>query len=173
MVQIRPARTDEADAIAELTVQAYRAGGHLEEGNRYEQELRNVQARMPQTIVADRGGEILGSVALCLPGSPCAEVSQAGECEFRFLAIRPEEWGTGIGAELVGECEQRARAAGAETMVISVISINTRAQQFYERLGYVRVPNRDWSPPGQVSVCGVHNVVLLAFEKHLHSTPIE
>lgn len=173
MVLIRPARIEEADAIAELTVQAYRTGGHLEEDDRYEHVLRDVQARLDHTIVADRDGDIIGSVAVCPSGSPCAEISQPGECEFRFLAVRPEDWGTGIGAHLVHECEVRARAAGAHTMAISVISINTRAQRFYDRLGYVRAPSRDWSPPQQVSACGVRNVVLLGFEKPLDHAPTE
>jgi N-acetylglutamate synthase-like GNAT family acetyltransferase len=173
MVQIRQARIEEVDEIGELAVQAYRAGGHLEENDRYEQVLRNVQDRLEQTVVAVRDGEIIGCVSICPPGSPCAEVSQPGECEFRFLAIRPEDWGTGVAAHLVHECELRARASGAHTMVISVISINTRAQRFYERLGYVRAPSRDWSPPPQTSACGVRNIVLLGFEKSLDHIPNE
>ncbi len=37
-------------------------------------------------------------------------------------------------------------AFGAQRMVISVIDTNERAINFYTRLGYARLPERDWSP---------------------------
>jgi hypothetical protein len=44
-------------------------------------------------------------------------------------------------------------------MVICVIDINTVAHRFYERLGYQRLPERDWQP--------VPGVDLLCFKKLL------
>jgi N-acetylglutamate synthase-like GNAT family acetyltransferase len=145
-MQIRRARADDATLIGELTVQAYRAGGHLNDGDPYEATLRDVASRIADTIVVERDGFIIGSVTTCGPAGPTAEISREGEWEFRFLAVHPDHWGSGVARGLIDACEQAARDADAQSMVISVIDINERGHQLYPRLGYVRAPERDWSP---------------------------
>jgi GNAT superfamily N-acetyltransferase len=54
-----------------------------------------------------------------------------------------------VGGALVDACIDRARADGAEALVISTTPMMRRAHGLYERRGFVRTPHRDWSPrPG-------------------------
>jgi ribosomal protein S18 acetylase RimI-like enzyme len=54
-----------------------------------------------------------------------------------------------VGELLVRECLARARAAGKRRMVLSTDPSMRAAHRLYERLGFTRLPERDWSPlPG-------------------------
>lgn len=168
-IHLRGARPSDVHTVGELTVQAYLAGQHLEVGDPYEVTLRDVGTRLDITIIAELNGEVVGSVTVCPNTHPAAEISGDDEWEFRFLAIRPDSWGGGIARRLIAECELRATQAGAAAIAISVIDQNERAHQLYQRLGYVRAPERDWSPPRDTTVCGVSTVQLLAYRKELPS----
>jgi hypothetical protein len=41
---------------------------------------------------------------------------------------------------------RRARAAGAGTVRLSTATVSTAAHRLYQRLGFVRTPDRDWEP---------------------------
>lgn len=151
MVLIRPLVETDMDRVASMTHAAYATAGHLDANDTYAQTLRDVEGRRAhgELLVAEVDGLVVGAVMLCQPESPYAEVSRTGEREFRFLAVDPEHWGRRIGEALARSCEDRARAAGAHTMVICVIDVNAVAHRLYGRLGYSRLPERDWQPrPG-------------------------
>ncbi len=167
---IRPINPDEAEQVGELIVAAYVAGEHLQETDSYAATLRNAAARLDYTLVAVEGGRVVGTICLCPPdGVSPAVICHAGEYEFRFLAISPDEWSAGIGQALVAECEARAIAFGSSRMVISVIDTNLRALEFYARQGYVRVPERDWSPVIDARTGAVGQIRILALSKKLPS----
>ena len=66
-----------------------------------------------------------------------------------MLVVDPAAQGRGVGELLVTTCLDRARAAGKRRMVISTDPRMTAAHRLYERLGFTRLPERDWSPvPG-------------------------
>jgi ribosomal protein S18 acetylase RimI-like enzyme len=66
-----------------------------------------------------------------------------------MLVVDPAARGQGVGQLLVRACLDRARAAGKHRMVISTDPRMTTAHRLYERLGFSRLPERDWSPiPG-------------------------
>ena len=66
-----------------------------------------------------------------------------------MLVVDPVTRGRGVGELLVRTCLERARAAGKRRMVLSTDPRMTAAHRLYERLGFVRLPERDWSPlPG-------------------------
>ena len=154
--------------MGELIVAAYVAGEHLSEGDAYAATLRNVSSRIEYTLVATIDGEIVGTICLCPPdGQSAAVLAGSDEYEFRFLAIEPGAWGSGIGGALVAECEARARAFGAQHMVISVIDSNERAITFYERLGYTRLPERDWSPTRAGAATPDTSIRILVMHKEL------
>ncbi len=156
---VRTAHPDEYATCGDLCVGAYIAGGHLDPANRYADTIRDVAARASttETLVALRDDVIVGTVTICPAESPWAEVCERGELEFRFLAVDADFWRQGIGESLVGACEDRARWAGATAMAICVIDINDAAHRLYRRLGFERLPDRDWVP--------VPGVTLLAYRR--------
>lgn len=164
---IRRADDDDARAIGDLTVAAYHAGGHLSPGSPYESVLRDVRSRQDRTFVAQDADRILGAVTVIEHGHPMSELAREAEWEIRFLAVRTDSWGRGIARSLVAVAEEHAWAAEARATVLFVIDRNDRALQFYPRLGYIRIPERDWSPMGADST-PVH---LLAFAKERPGTP--
>lgn len=93
--------------------------------------------------------EVLGTVTICPEGSRWREIAGPGEGEFRMLAVAPSAQGRGIGRALVSLVVERFRVEGADAVVLSSLRQMTAAHRVYERLGFVRVPERDWSPyPG-------------------------
>jgi ribosomal protein S18 acetylase RimI-like enzyme len=148
-VTVRAARPAEHAAVGELCVQAYRAADVAVA--RYEPTLRDVAGRAARAdvLVAEDGGErLLGTVTFVLDG-PLREIAGSGEAEFRMLAVDPTAGGRGIGTTLVRECADRARAAGRARLVCSSQPGMLAAHAVYRRLGFVREPERDWSPiPG-------------------------
>ena len=160
-VLIRPARADDLDVAADICVAAYDSAGQLEPGSPYVETLRDTPGRMAEAIllVAERDGVVVGTVTICPIGSPFAEIASEGEVEFRFLAVAPSAQGRGVGSALIAAVEQHARSTGAHSLAICVRDTNTEAAAMYARMGFRRVPHRDWTPrPG---------VDLLALERPL------
>lgn len=150
-VLVRAAREDDLAAVSRISVAAYDAAGQLEPGSRYREVLADAQTRFRdgRLLVAERSGEVVGTVTICLQGSDLAEIGGPGELEFRFLAVDPAAWGTGVADALVLACEDHARRDGASSLAICVRDNNTGAAAMYAKRGFVRVPERDWSPlPG-------------------------
>lgn len=145
---IRIAEEAEFTAIGALCVEAYSRGGHLDLQDEYAKTLLDAEARAHDAVllVAIRDGVLVGTVTICPPASPYAEISRGDESEFRFLAVAPAAWRTGVGEALVEECERRACESGASAHVICVIDSNDSAHRLYRRLGFERLPERDWSP---------------------------
>jgi ribosomal protein S18 acetylase RimI-like enzyme len=159
-VLIRPADARECDAIGALTVAAYEPfllGPH----DPYADHLRDAHARFSEAelYVATDGDTLLGSVTLCREGSPWREISEADEGEFRMLAVTPEAQGRGAGSAMVQFCLDRFRESGASAVVLSTLVEMHGAHRIYERLGFERLPERDWSP--------VPDVQLLSYRKEL------
>jgi ribosomal protein S18 acetylase RimI-like enzyme len=157
---LRRVRTGEYDRVGEITVAAY-APFTLGPGDPY-------VARLADTAARDRDAEVwvavdgrddgtdalLGSVTLCPPGSPWRELATHGEGEFRMLSVDPGAQGRGVGAALVGLCLARSRDAGEAAVVISSLREMAPAHRLYARLGFVRVPERDWEPVPGVQLLG-------------------
>ncbi|WP_329104170.1 GNAT family N-acetyltransferase [Micromonospora sp. NBC_01699] len=147
---VRAAVPAEFATIAGLTVAAYRASGQLNSEHDYTSTLNDVAGRAAagELLVAvdTRTDEVVGSVLFVLPGTPYAELSGPGEAEFRMLAVDPAAQGRGVGETLARTCVARAAESGADAVVICVRDFVTGAQRLYARLGFVRTPERDWSP---------------------------
>ncbi|HEX5540310.1 MAG TPA: GNAT family N-acetyltransferase [Micromonospora sp.] len=149
-ISIRPALPADFDAIARLTVAAYEADGQLVGEHGYGRVLADVSSRAHagELLVAvdQPSGTVLGSVLFVLPGSPYAELSGSGEAEFRMLAVDPSAQGRGVGSALVRACLTRAVELNCQAVVICTRSFAAAAHRLYARLGFVRTPERDWSP---------------------------
>jgi ribosomal protein S18 acetylase RimI-like enzyme len=61
------------------------------------------------------------------------------------IAVDPAARGTGTATMLIDSAEREARARGSASMHLSVHPGNTRAVRFYEREGWVRVPDEGWT----------------------------
>ncbi|WFE57841.1 N-acetyltransferase [Micromonospora sp. WMMD712] len=159
-LRVRRATPADFSAVARLTVAAYEADGQLKGEHGYGAVLADVAARAEagEVLVAVDGatGGLLGSVTFVLPGTPYAELSRPGEAEFRMLAVDPAAQGRGVGAALVEACLSRAAERGCSAVVICVRGgLAAAAHRLYERLGFVRTPERDWSPLPGVDLLGL------------------
>ena len=149
-LQVERAEPADFAAIADLTVRVY-----LDEelaSERYAAQLADVAGRADRSellVVRDAGDRVVASVALVLDGD-FGEITESDEeAAFRMLAVDPAVRGRGVGELLVRTCLDRARAAGKRRMVLSTDPRMTAAHRLYERLGFRRLPERDWSPaPG-------------------------
>jgi len=147
---VEAARPADFPRIAELTVGVYVGGGLASDD--YAVELADVTGRAALSellVVRDGTGTVVGSVALVLSGAFGNVTTSDEEAAFRMLVVDPAVQGRGVGELLVSTCLDRARAAGKRRMVISTDPRMTAAHRLYERLGFTRLPERDWSPvPG-------------------------
>jgi len=142
---LRGAEPEDASVIADLTAQAYIDGGHLPPQSPYVETLRNIAPRLHETLVVTNGEDVIAAIAALPHGHPMAEATEPGEWEFRYLAVRKDQWGLGLGSRLVAAVESQARHEQAERMVLRVVDDNPRAIRLYERRGYTHQPSRDVS----------------------------
>ncbi|MGN9779054.1 GNAT family N-acetyltransferase [Micromonospora sp. H33] len=150
-VLVRPAGPAEFAAVARLTVAAYEADGQLKGETGYAVVLADVASRAEHgdvLVAVDPATDaVLGSVTFVQPGTRYAEQAGPGEAEFRMLAVDPAAQGRGVGAALVDACVARATEQGCSAVVICVRDgYAASAQRLYQRRGFVRVPEKDWSP---------------------------
>jgi ribosomal protein S18 acetylase RimI-like enzyme len=150
---VREARESELDRVGELTAEVYASDGLA--GPDYVQVLRDARARWesPATtllVAFDDGAEepedLLGTVVYAAPGSPWQDLATGDEVEFRMLATAAPARGRGVGETLVRACIERAKKAGAPRLVLSTGPQHKAAHRLYDRLGFTRVPERDWQP---------------------------
>jgi ribosomal protein S18 acetylase RimI-like enzyme len=154
----RATRADHA-AVGAITVSAYVDDGHLPPGIDYADQLRDAASRDRQAelwVAASSAGEVLGSVTFAAPGTAYAEVSGPDEGEFRMLAVAPGARGQGVGEALVRRCVARARELGLSGIAMSTQPSMAAAHRVYERLGFVRSPERDWAPVPGVRLITYH-----------------
>jgi ribosomal protein S18 acetylase RimI-like enzyme len=149
-LSVRPARPEDYIAIAELTVRVYVDGGLASAD--YAVSLADVAGRADRAellVVRGGGDRVIGSVALVLSGDFGEITTSDEEAAFRMLVVDPAIQGRGVGELLVTTCLDRARVAGKRRMVLSTDPRMTAAHRLYRRLGFTRLPERDWSPvPG-------------------------
>jgi GNAT superfamily N-acetyltransferase len=115
--------------------------------------LRDVAPRAEKAelmVAVDEADRILGTVTYAGLGSPYAEhVSTPEEGSFRMLVVDPAARGQGVGEALVRWCIDRAHESGVRSLRLSTLAAMAAAGRLYLRLGFVRTPERDWSPqPG-------------------------
>ena len=152
-VDVRRARPDELERVGELTARAYVVDELLPAGSAYLLELRRATHRADHTellvAVDPVAGTVLGTVSFVRAGSLYADLARGDEAEFRMLAVAPAARGQGVGEALATWCVDRARADGCHAVVLSTLPVMHAAHRIYQRLGFVRTPERDWYPePG-------------------------
>jgi GNAT superfamily N-acetyltransferase len=157
--EIRPAARAELDAVADLCVAAY--APFLGDDAHYMATLRDVERRVrdAELLVAADAGRVLGTVTFVPDGGPLGEIATAEETEFRMLAVDPAAQGRGVGTALLQRVLDESAGLRRTGIVCSSLPQMRAAHRVYERLGFRRAPERDWSP--------VAGVQLLAFAREL------
>jgi len=148
-LSIRPARPAELTEIGELTVAAYQADGFAPAGHPYAAHLADTAARHRDAellVATDQTDQVLGTVTICRPGTPFAEIAAKHELEFRMLAVRPDARKRGTAQALVTAVLDRARAEGYRSVALSSLDRMHTAHRLYQRFGFTRAPERDWRP---------------------------
>lgn len=153
-VIIRRAHPEELPVAGDVVLQAYLADGRLQPDDPYADHLRDApgRARDSVVLVAVEGDAVLGTVTWCPAGSSHREIGRDGEGEFRALGVLPEARGRGVGELLVRACLDLAREDGDRAVVLSSGDWMHAAHRLYERLGFVRLPERDWTPVPGISL---------------------
>jgi len=152
---IRPIRPEEYGPLGELTVAAYHSVGHREA---YDRQLRDVARRAETSCVlvaVGLGDELLGGVTYVRgPDDPYSEELAEGEAGMRMLAVDPVRQRRGVGRALTQACLDRAREAGRGRLVLHTGAWMPAAIRLYERIGFVRLPEVDFTPAPGIDLIG-------------------
>ena len=151
MIQVRPVRPEEFEEAGKVVLDAYTSlpGENMSEG--YAEVLADVARRAGDAVVLVAVEDTDETVAGCVTfvpdhTSPWAELVEPGESAIRMLAVRPSGQGRGVGRLLVEHCIESARQQGSDALVLHSTPRMEAAHRLYDRLGFVRVPERDWFP---------------------------
>jgi ribosomal protein S18 acetylase RimI-like enzyme len=84
------------------------------------------------TLVAVEAGTVVGWVDHGTSRDPDC----AGEAEVYAIYVAPENWGRGIGSQLLMSAEREIVARGVPRISLWVLEQNVAARRFYERRGF-------------------------------------
>ncbi len=155
-VEIREADPGQFEELGRLTVDAYAGLAGFDPGEGYLAELGDVARRASLAVVlvaVDLDRRLLGGITYVAGPGPYFEWEAAGSAGppapgsagVRMLAVAPEARGAGVGTALVRACLTRARAEGRDRVWLHTTPEMTDAHRIYEREGFVRAPEADWT----------------------------
>jgi GNAT superfamily N-acetyltransferase len=136
-------RPDERDEVRALLTDAYEPFATAMPADVYVRYLASVlNTDDGRQLVAVDGDKVLGAVRLYLPGD--ATVNLPADCAWvRALGVRPSARGAGVGEAIMDYCATHAGDAAA--LVLHTMDFMPAAVRLYERLGYQRVPELDFT----------------------------
>ena len=145
-VKIRPARLNEADALAETAIAAWREGFRgivpKEIDPAYAWSTERIAARLDGTsgdsseiLSAAVDGEVRGLILL---GPHCGAGSAPYEGEVIALYVHPVRWRQGVGRALIEAGLDRLAQSGYRQAVVWTLAESSRNLAFYEALGFRR-----------------------------------
>ncbi|WP_369812148.1 GNAT family N-acetyltransferase [Mycobacterium tuberculosis] len=91
---------------------------------------------------------MLGSAIICAPyeWKIGEQIVKNPNPEMRLLAVLPDYRNYKIGAELITACEKWVEDQGFEHITLHTTNLMQTAKAMYERRGYERYPEIDFSP---------------------------
>lgn len=152
MLTVRQALAADAEGVAEVIRAAYVTDGYADpvRSPEYVAELLDSARRIREAtvLIAESGGTVVGTVTCTSAPSPLANIARPGELEVRMLGVPPVMRGRGVAESLMHECARLAQRQNQSRIVLSTQSDMLAARRLYERLGYQRTPDRDWTVNG-------------------------
>jgi GNAT superfamily N-acetyltransferase len=147
-VLLRPAKPDDAIAVARVHVRSWQAAYRTLLPDEYLDQLRpedraqkydfaSLDPLKPQTIVAVDEGLIRGFATT----APSRDPDLANHGELCALYVDPEQWGRGTGVALVSAARARLFELGFRNALLWVLMGNVRAERFYQ--------GDMWAPDGR------------------------
>jgi len=159
-LQIRDARPSDRDTILTATLAAYEQYAPALGPNwlTYRQNIVEslTNPASGHQIVAEVNGALVGAVLLIPAGTAVNRPNDAPITldypEIRLLAVVPSARGLGVGKALVDECVRRTRETGVSVITLHTTDLMQVAMKMYERMGFVRDPERDFHPAPNTTV---------------------
>ena len=130
-IMIRPAKGADIRALAELI------DPFVQQNILLRRTIDELALLLPNYVVAEADGKIVGCCALEVYSSKLAEV--------RSLVVAPSHQGQGVGKRLVDVCVERAR----QERILEVMAI-TSAEDFFKSCGF------DFTLPGEKKALFLH-----------------
>ncbi|MFK0281560.1 ribosomal protein S18-alanine N-acetyltransferase [Streptomyces sp. NPDC090499] len=102
-------------------------------------------------VVAMEDDRIVGYGGLAAQGAASDDSGSAAVGDVQTIAVRRDQWGTGLGAELLTELLRAATAFECAEVMLECRVDNIRAQKLYERFGFEPIGfRRGYYQPGNV-----------------------
>ena len=137
-IDVRPATSADADAIATLYIELKQHHAEIQPSNpRYqvpEERWRKIAAEAiarGEVLVAETDGAVIGFVRTSYSERPWGKA-----CEVNTLVVDGKARGAGVGGILMSAAEEAAAAAGAKGIRLDILVGNDDGVTFYEKLGY-------------------------------------
>ncbi|MGH9016393.1 MAG: GNAT family N-acetyltransferase [Acidimicrobiales bacterium] len=144
MVRVRPARPDDAAAVAVVHVRSWQAAYRGLMPDDYLDGLRSEDRQgrytfglsdpdAPATVVAEVDGIIRGFATT----GPARDDDAGDQGELFGFYVDPDVWGQGIGRLLMARARDRLVGRGWRSALLWVLVGNSRAERFYAADGWV------------------------------------
>ena len=171
-VMVRPCTDADWDVALSLVRRVYVQDGYTSASRATQAYTQQQLSAGGLVLVAHDTTTILGIVVLVSSGSPLSQLAGESEAEFRLLAVAPESRGRGVGERLVMECIDRASKPpqSAQRMIICTQPSMKAAQRLYERCGFVRLPDRDFSMSSSNQISESSQRLVYVKEIQTHTT---
>ena len=152
---VRDGRDDEREAIRDLVQRAYAEYEAIMEPTTWRGLSAAIRTALAsnepaERIVVEADGRLVGSAMLYHPSAKAyADDSRLVPWpEVRLVSVDPGWRGHGVARALMNECIRRARAAGMTAIGVHTSRSMRAAINMYLGMGFVRVPEHDFFPPG-------------------------
>nr|WP_298413289.1 GNAT family N-acetyltransferase [uncultured Halomonas sp.] len=142
-MQIEPAAIEDARAIADIHVEAWRTAYRSIVSNDYLDTLsvdekasvwrEAITRGVPQLLVARVENAIVGWIA---SGACRDEGAKDDEGEIWALYVKPACWSKGVGRQLWCQAREYLIAQGCKTVRLWVLADNAQAIGFYQAMGF-------------------------------------